>query len=114
MPDRHQILKDIDFWVRLECAVAARLNESDDPILRYCWIDGFLPVSILDTKRGVDIHGTAWLGLGTQQYRYHFIVSIPQRMLHRRGQEFDIEDLTLDQSRQTLQLTVVSRPPVTN
>lgn len=107
MSDRHQIIDDADFWLRLEYDASHRLGRSDDRTLRPFWIDGFLPESATDTKRGVDVTGIAWVGKGSRnQHPYRFIVSVPQAMLVRRRRSFFIEDLLLDATQQTLRIQV--------
>ena len=84
------------------------LESSDDKTLRRFWIDGFVPESIIDTKRGADVEGTAWVGDGPrEQHQYRFIVSLPQKLLHRGRQTFSIEQLSLDAAQQTLRIEIV-------
>ena len=72
-----------------------------------------MPESATDTKRGVDVEGTAWIGDGSQvQHSYRFIVSVPQKILHRREQSFSIEEFRLDEAQQTLQIQITSRRQV--
>ena len=112
MSDRHQIIYDKEFWTRLEYDVSRWLGGSDDKTLRRFWIDGFLPESATDTKRGADVEGMAWVGIGgSEQYQYRFVVSVPQKMLHRR-ETFSIERLSLDEAQQTLQIEVTNEKPV--
>jgi hypothetical protein len=111
--NRHQIMNDPLFWTRLAYGACGWLQEAEDESLRRFWIDDFLPESATDTKRGVDIEGTAWVGDGPRvQHPYRFIVSVPQKMLHRRGQNFSIEEFVLDEAKQTLQLQIVSEKQV--
>ncbi|MBI3413803.1 MAG: hypothetical protein HY043_00565 [Verrucomicrobia bacterium] len=113
MSDRHQILDDQEFWTRLEYDASHWLESSDDKTLRRFWIDGFLPESITDTIRGADVEGTAWVGIGgREQWPYRFVVSVPQKMLHRGRQTFAIEQLSLSEAEQTLQIEVVSEKQV--
>lgn len=106
-------MSDQEFWTRLEYDASHWLESSDDKALRRFWIDGFLPDSITDTKRGVDVEGTAWVGIGGRdQWPCRFVVSVPQKMLHHRRQTFCIERLSLDETEQTLQIEVVSEKQV--
>jgi hypothetical protein len=57
-------MKDPLFWTRLAYTACGLLQESDDKSLRGFWIDDFLPESATDTKRGVNVAGTAWVGNG--------------------------------------------------
>ena len=93
---------------------ASRWLESlDVKTLRRFWIDGFLPETITNTKHGADVEGTARVGIGARdQYQYRFVVSVPQRMLHRGRQTFCIERLSLDEAEQTLQIEVVREKQV--
>jgi len=72
-----------------------------------------MPESATDTKRGLDVGGTAWVGDGPRlQHPYRFIVSIPQKMLHRRRDSFSIERLVLDEAQQTLQMEIANEKQV--
>ena len=111
--DRHQIMNDDEFWTRLEFDASRWLENSDEKTLRRFWIDGFVPETITNTKHGADVEGTAWVGIGGRdQYQYHFVVSVPQKMLHRGRQTFCIERLSLDEAEQTLQIEVTSEKQV--
>lgn len=113
MGDRHQILDDEEFWTRLEYDASHWVENSDDKALRRFWIDGFLPEDVKDTKRGVNVEGTAWVGTGPRmQYPYRFVVSVPQKMLHRRRQTYSIEQLFLDDAEQMLQIALLSEKQV--
>jgi len=104
MSDRHQIMKDTHFWMRLESDVTVWLHEKVHGGL---WIDGFNPEFIKNTKRGVDIEGVAWVANGRRsQSPYRFIVSIPQKILHRHRDSLFIEDLVLDDGQKTLEIRI--------
>ena len=112
MSDRYQVMDDQEFWTRLEYDACAWLQSSEEKALRRFWIDGFVPESIKDTKRGADVEGTVWVGDGPRkQYAYRFIASLPQNMLHRRGETFSIEQLVLDEAQQILQVYCRPEPP---
>lgn len=114
MSDRHQIMGDEGFWNQLEYEASHWLASSDDKKLRRFWIDGFIPESITNTKHGADIEGKAWVGSGgREQYQYRFVISVPQKMLHRRRHTFCIQRFSLDEEEQTLQIEVVSEKQVT-
>lgn len=117
MSDRHQLLNDRQFWTRLEYAASQWLENSEDAVLRQFWVDGFLPDRAMDTKFGADFDGTAWVGVGARrQERFRFIASLPQEMLARKAPAFVIEKLSLDETQQTLRLTLAlptARPPQT-
>ena len=111
--DRHQILDDKDFWTRLEYDASHWLESSDNTTLKRLWIDGFLPEFSTGTKRGADVEGMAWVGIGgREQYQYRFVVSVPQEMLHRSTQTFSIERLSIDEAKQILQIDVASKKQV--
>jgi hypothetical protein len=100
-------MKDALFWTKLAYSACGWLRDSEDASLRRFWIDDFLPESATDTKRGVDVEGTAWVGDGPRdQYPYSFIVSVPQKMLHRRSDSFLIERFVLDEVQHTLQMEI--------
>jgi hypothetical protein len=112
--NRHQVMSDSLFWWRLAIGAGGWLEGSGDSSLRRFWIDDFLPESATDTKLGVDIEGTAWVGEGSRvQHPYRFVVSIPQKMLHRRERGFSIEHLVLDEAQRILQIQIVSERQVT-
>jgi hypothetical protein len=99
MSDRNQIMDDGEFWTQLEYDASHWLESSEDKTLRRFWIDGFLPKSAAGTKLGADVEGTAWVSTGGRaQYPYRFVVCVPQKMLHRRRQNFRIERLSLDET----------------
>ncbi|MGD9589002.1 MAG: hypothetical protein AB7V11_08860 [Pyrinomonadaceae bacterium] len=105
-------MADDEFWTRLEYDATRWLESSDDRTLRRIWIDGFLPESIADTKRGADIAGVAWVGVGgSEQFQYRFVVSVPQKVLYSR-ETYYIEQLALDEAQQTLQIELTSEKPV--
>jgi hypothetical protein len=111
--DRHQIMKDPLFWTRLAFAACGLLRESDDKSLRGFWIDDFTPESVTDTQQGLDVEGTAWVGDGRRaMHPYRFIVSIPQKMLHRRRDSFSIGRFDLDEEQHSLQVEVGHENPV--
>ena len=110
---RHEMMKDALFWTKLAYSACGLLRDSDDVSLRRYWVDDFLPESVTDTKRGVDIEGTAWVGDGPRdQQPYRFIVSVPQRMLHRRRDSFSIERFYFDEEHHTLQVEIGHENPV--
>jgi len=112
MSDRHQILNDGDFWTRLEFVASRWLETSDDLTLRRFWIDGFLPETAKDTRFGLDVEGMAWVGDGPRtQSQYRFTVALPQSMLHRRTPGFVIEQLSLDEGNQVLQIELARLKP---
>lgn len=109
MSNRHEILHDQEFWTRLEYAASRWLEDSDDQSLRRFWIDGFLPETAKDTKFGIDVEGVAWVGDGPRkQQQYRFTASLPQKMLHRQNPGFAIEQLSLDEGQQVLQVALAS------
>ena len=100
---------DEEFWTRLEYDASHWLASSNDKTLRRFWIDGFIPESITDTKHGVNIEGRAWVASGArEQCQYRFVISVPQKMLHRRRQAFYIQRFSLDEVEHTLQIEVAS------
>ena len=100
-------MKDALFWTKLAYSACGWLRDSEDASLRRFWIDDFLPEGATDTKRGVDVEGTAWVGDGPRdQQAYRFIVSVPQKMLHRRRDTFSIESFVLDEKQHTLQVDI--------
>jgi hypothetical protein len=105
--NRHQIMKEPLFWTRLAYTTCGVLRESADKSLRRFWVDDFLPENATDTKHGVDVEGTAWVGDGSRaMHPYRFVVSVPQRMLHRRQDSFSIECFALDEEQHTLRMEI--------
>jgi hypothetical protein len=105
--NRHQILKDAIFWTRLAFTACGWLREAGDESLHGFWVDDFIPEGVTDTKQGVDVQGTAWIGDGPRiQHPYRLIVSVPQKMLHRRRDSFWIDHFILDEANQTLQIEI--------
>jgi hypothetical protein len=100
-------MKDALFWTKLAYSACGWLRDSEEASLRRFWIDDFLPESATDTKRGIDVKGTAWVGDGPRdQQAYRFIVSLPQKMLRRRRDTFSIESFVLDEKQHTLQVDI--------
>jgi hypothetical protein len=107
MSDRHEIIDDKEFWTRLEYDASRWLEGLDDKTLRGFWIDGFLPDGIKDTKHGIAVEGTVWVGNGPRkQKQYRFVVSIPQRMLHYHRETYTISQLVLSEAQHTLQIEI--------
>lgn len=106
-------MSDALFWTRLAFTSCGLLRESADARLRGLWIDDFMPESASDTRRGVAVEGTAWIGDGPRaMHQYHFIVSVPQRMLHRCRDTFSITSFDLDAEQHTLQMEICDETPV--
>jgi len=103
MSERHEILNDENFWLRLEFEGSGWFATCDDHRLRQFWIDGFRPELARNTKFGIEVEGTAWVADGAQnQSEYRFIAVLPQKLLHRRNPTFVIDRLSLDEAHQTL------------
>ncbi len=106
-------MKDALFWTKLAFSACGLLRGSEDAALRRFWIDDFLPESATDTKHGLNIEGTAWVGDGPRdQQPYRFIVSVPQKMLSHRRDSFSIERFDLDAEEHTLQVEIGHDNPV--
>ena len=72
-----------------------------------------MPERATDTKHGVDVEGTAWIGDGPRAMdSYRFVVSVPQKMLHDWQGNPSIERFTLDEAKCTLQMEVARERPV--
>lgn len=100
-----QILDDEEFWTRLEYDASQWLQSSNDKELRRHWVDGFTPTNAVNTKRGLDAEGVAWV-MGEGGCEYRFLVSIPQKLLHRKKQKLEIESLSLDKDQRVLEVVV--------
>ena len=106
-------MSDPIFWTKLAYTACGWLRGADVQSLRRFWIDDLSPERATNTKRGVDIEGTAWVGDGPgSQHSYRFTVSVPQKMLHHRTQDFSIEQLVLDEAQQTLHIQILHENPV--
>ena len=106
MNPRHAIIDDKEFWSRLERAASAWLSSSEEKQLRRFWIDGFSPETATDTQRGADVEGVIWLGEGSrQQHEYHFIASVPQKLLHHPG-TVAVDDIVIDGVQRHVALTL--------
>jgi hypothetical protein len=99
-------MEDKEFWTRLEYDASRWFQGSDDKALRQFWFDGFDPLAVKDTQCGVGVEGMAWVGHGSQMDQYQFVVSVPQKMLHRRRQEFFIKQILLNDVEQTVQIEI--------
>ena len=107
MSDRAEILHEEPFWTRLEYSATGWLASAADRNLRRLWIDGFIPEAFANTRRGLDVEGTAWVGEGgSMQQQYHFVVSVPQNLLHGRSRDFEIESLSVDQVQHLLKIVI--------
>ena len=106
MHDRYQIMDDQEFWTWLEHGASAWLAAADDRTLRHYMVDGFLPDTVRNTKRGVEVDGFAHVyGPGIKD-PFRFTVSVPQKMLQRRREKFAISQLYLDPAQEILRLEV--------
>jgi hypothetical protein len=105
--DRHEVLKDDNFWLVLEYGLLGWFRTCGDKSLGGFWCDGFIPTFARDTKDGVEVVGTAWIvDGGRSQHRCSFTAAIPQRMLAGRRATFLIAELALDLNRKDLRLAV--------
>lgn len=105
--DRHQVLMDAQFWLELEFKLSGWFTSSGDRSLSGFWCDGFLPQFATDTKSGVDVSGSAWIGNGPrEQSKWSFVVSIPQRMLTRRRNDVVVKAVEVDVEREQILFTV--------
>jgi len=113
MIDRHQILKYQEFWTRLEYDASRWLETSSARELRRYWIDGFIPTNAINTKRGINVEGVAWVGqVGRTQYEYCFRASVPQKLLGGHSQNFEIESLSLDEDQHFSEVVVACRKAI--
>ncbi len=110
MNNRRAILDDRDFWDRLEFVASGMMANSPNRALRRFWNDGVIPESATNTRRGLDVEGIVWVGVGgaREQQSFRFVASIPQNMLQKHARDFEIESLTLDCDRTFLRL-IISR-----
>lgn len=92
-------MKDHLFWWKLASLMTAEFGSSEEKSLRRFWVDDFIPESAVNTRFGVDVEGIAWI-----PGRFHFVASIPQKLLHRRRDHIAIHSFVLDESRQTLRI----------
>lgn len=106
MNSRSEILKDSDFWLRLEFGMSLQ-PEKNEKIPRY-WIDGFIPEHTSNTKKGINVEGRVCIVDGMNPEYFTFEASIPQKLLHKRINEFEYE-VTLF-SPEEKQLTFEIRP----
>jgi hypothetical protein len=105
--DRHEVLKDSQFWLALEYGMSGWFRTCGDESLGGYWCDGFIPASANNTRDGIEVSGVAWVvdGRGVQ-HKCSFKAAIPQRMLSRRRDQVEIGDLTLDMNRKVLGFSV--------
>lgn len=113
MKERHQIMEDSRFWDLLEYEFCRWFKSAENKTLRRFWCDGFLPEGITDTKSGVNVEGTAWVGQGREPHAWHFVVSVPQRMLYRKQRSFAIAGMQLNEMERTLWMEVTGLPQAT-
>lgn len=100
-------MTDENFWTLLEYVACDWLRRSEDKGLRRFWVDGFTPISGKNSKRGLDVEGVAWIGNNArEQNEFHFVVSIPQRLLSGKKRQFEIEKISLDDKGRTLALMI--------
>jgi hypothetical protein len=101
--DRNRIIADQEFWTRLEFEATGWLAASDDSATKQFWIDGFIPDTAENTKRGIDVRGIAWVDDGARsQHPFQFVVSVPQKMLSKKNPRIEIESLRLEPGEKTL------------
>ncbi len=87
MNQRNQILEDKDFWLRLEYGMTLQA-EKKEKIPRY-WIDGFIPESSTNTRKGIEIEGKVWIFEGQKPSSCRFLAIIPQKLLNKKISEFE-------------------------
>jgi hypothetical protein len=106
MSDRHQILADRNFWLRLEYELSGWFRTCGDNALGGYWCDGFMPHSARDTKNGVTVDGIAWIEERKGQKQYAFSLAIPQRLLFRRRRSAVLVVTGIDVQHRQLQLAM--------
>jgi len=111
MNDRHQILDDQEFWNQLEYDASRWLGTSSDRSRRRYWVDGFVPTNAINTKRGLNVEGVAWV-MGGGKCEYRSIVSVPQKLLHGNRQSLEIQSLSLDEDQHLLEVVVARRKAI--
>jgi hypothetical protein len=105
--DRHEILRDKQFWLMLEYGMSGWFRNSGDSSLGGFWCDGLIPEAARDTRGGVEVSGIAWVVDGrSAQHKCAFTAAVPQRMLVIRRGEILIGDLALDMNRKELSFSV--------
>jgi hypothetical protein len=104
--DRHQVLRDEQFWLKLEYVLCGWFRTCGDRSLGGFWCDGVIPEFAADTREGIEVTGIAWIVDGRNQHKYSFTASIPQRMLARRRDEFVVTELALDLDHKKLTFAV--------
>lgn len=62
MPDISLLMRDLDFWSRLERLISQSIRENSDKSTAGHWCDGFLPSSYKELDGVVEIEGTCFLG----------------------------------------------------
>jgi hypothetical protein len=108
-------MHDKTFWLKLEFWLSGWFRECGDESMGGLWCDGFVPVSMENTKDGVVVRGTTWIANGGRdQCKYSFEASIPQRMLARRRDDFVVTDMSVDRDHAALTFTVGQALPLPN
>ena len=74
MRDISLLMRDLDFWSRLERLISQSIHENPDKSMAGHWCDGFLPSSYKELNGVVEIEGTCFLG-PTGQERIGFRAS---------------------------------------
>jgi hypothetical protein len=106
--DRHDVLKDSNFWLVLEFGMCGWFRDCGDTSVGGFWCDGFSPVSARNTKEGIEVSGIAWIAKGNEsQHEFSFVASIPQRMLRGKRANAAMDDVTIDLDHKTLRFSVV-------
>lgn len=109
MSDRHQILSDTDFWLKLEYELSDWFPICGDRALGGYWCDGFLPESARNTNAGIEVQGAVWIEEGRKSHdRFEFSLSIPQRLLFRRRNNAVLVVNDIDVQRRRLQLALTA------
>ena len=108
------IIKDREFWLRVEFVASGWLSTAPEKERRRCWIDGFTPSALRRTNAAAEVSGTAWVMHQDAGLECDFVAIIPWRVVNRDRTSFEIVDIEIDLQRKTLEIVLRQNPKKPN
>ncbi len=72
------------------------------------WIDGFIPDTIQNSQYGVLVEGVVWVVDGQKPIEMRFLAHLPQKLLHKKIDNFKYGDICLDLEQGLLEFEIIS------
>ena len=107
MQGDHAILKDDDFWLRLEFAASGWFRQHSDPEMRKHSVDGFVLGFANRKKHHVEVDGYVWLK-GEIGERWRFLAIIPNLVANRASAESNIAEIEIHHAQRSVTFQIAN------